>query len=36
MDRTRATSTLGAGLLTAALAFAVFGLVFLIAVMYIG
>jgi len=36
MDRNRANSTLGAGLLTAALAFAVFGLVFLIATIYIG
>jgi len=36
MDRTRATSNLGSGLLTAALALAVFGLVFFVAIIYIG
>jgi hypothetical protein len=36
VDRTRASSTLGSGLVTAALALAVFGLVFVITIIYIG
>jgi hypothetical protein len=36
MDRTRATSNLGAGLLIAGLALAIFGLTFLLAIIYIG
>ena len=36
MDRTRASSNLGAGLLTAAIALAVFALVFFVAIIYIG
>jgi hypothetical protein len=36
LDRNRANSNLGAGLLTGAIALAVFGLVFFVAVVYIG
>jgi hypothetical protein len=36
MDRTRAASTLGTGLLVAALALGVFALAFVIAIIYIG
>ncbi len=36
MDRTRVSSTLGSGLIAASLALAVFGLVFVIAIIYIG
>jgi hypothetical protein len=36
MDRARASSNLQGGLLLAALALAVFGLVFLVAIIYIG
>jgi hypothetical protein len=36
MDRTRAQSNIGAGLLTAALAIGVFGLTFVAAIIYIG
>jgi hypothetical protein len=36
MDRTRASSTLGSALATAAIAIGVFGLVFFIAIVYIG
>jgi hypothetical protein len=36
MDRTRASSTLGAGLLVASAALAVFALAFVVAIIYIG
>jgi hypothetical protein len=36
MDRNRVASTLGSGLVAASIALAVFGLVFFIAVIYIG
>jgi hypothetical protein len=36
MDRTRVSATLGSGLATAAIALAVFGLVFFVAIVYIG
>jgi len=36
MDRTRASSTLSSGLVAAAIAVGVFGLVFFIAIVYIG
>jgi hypothetical protein len=36
VDRNRASATLGSGLVTASIALAVFGLVFFIAIVYIG
>jgi hypothetical protein len=36
VDRTRSASIIGSGLLTASIALAVFGLCFVIAVIYIG
>ncbi len=36
MDRTRASSTLGSGLVTAAIAIGVFGFTFFVAIVYIG
>ncbi len=36
MDRTRASSNVGSGLLTAAIALAIFGLAFFVAIVYIG
>jgi hypothetical protein len=36
MDRNRVANTLGSGLVTASIALAVFGLVFFIAIVYIG
>jgi hypothetical protein len=36
MDRIRASSVLGSGLATAAIAIGVFGLVFFVAIVYIG
>jgi hypothetical protein len=36
VDRTRAASNLGSGLLTAAIALAVFGLTFFLTIVYIG
>jgi hypothetical protein len=36
VDRNRATGNIGAGLLTAAIAIGVFGLCFVIAIVYIG
>jgi hypothetical protein len=36
VDRTRASSNIGAGLLTASIAIGVFGLCFFIAIVYIG
>jgi hypothetical protein len=36
VDRTRASSTIGSALVTAAIALAVFGLIFVITIVYIG
>ena len=36
MDRTRAASNLGSGLLVASAALAIFGLAFVVAIIYIG